>query len=70
MIKETLPIQTNIRTPFVTCPKVPRSYLSQLDLLTHEDEDICGIGGRHGSVSMGVKPENKAQAEPSSSPFH
>lgn len=52
------------------CPKVPRTYLSQLDLLTHEDEDRCGIGGPHGSVSVGVKPENKAQAELSSSPFH
>lgn len=45
-------------------------YLSQLDLLTHEDEDLCGVGGGHGSVSVGVKPENKAQTEQCNTPFH
>lgn len=29
--------------------------LDQLDLLTHEDEDLCGTGGGCGSISAGAK---------------
>lgn len=44
--------------------------LDQLDLLTHEDEELCGAGAGGGSVSAGAKSENKAQTELSNTPFH
>lgn len=51
----------------VCVQKLLQGYPSQLDLLTHENEDLCG---GHGSVSAGAKPENKAQAELCNTPFH
>lgn len=47
-----------------------QSFLSQLDLLTHDNEDLCSVGGGRSSVSVGARPENKAQTELSNTPFH
>lgn len=45
-------------------------YLSQLDVLTHEDGDLRDICGGRSTVSVGERPENKAQTELNSTPFH
>lgn len=48
-----------------------QSYkLSQLGLLTHEVGDLCVADGGRDSVSVGARPENKAQTELSNTPFH
>lgn len=46
------------------------SYASEFNSLTHEDGDLCGVGGVRVCVSVGDRPENKAQTELSNTPFH
>lgn len=65
-ITNVKPIQHQLLWP----PKLLQSYLSQLDLITHEDEDLCGVGGGCGSISVVERLENKAQTELSNTPFH
>lgn len=67
MVEVVVQIQASMTTKIVCAQKLLQGYLSQLDLLTHENEDLC-VG--HGPVSVGVKPENKAQAELCNTPFH
>ncbi len=50
--------------------KLLLSYLSQLDLLTHENEYLCGVGCGCGAIWVGERPKNKSQTELSNTPFH